>query len=123
MSASLAATAGARARLRRGSSGRSLLIDFYAARCCTSGLVGDLETRWLEHHANAQVVKLAVIEDVEILADPRLVALLGDGAELVEAGLPFARTIGVRLAHPERWLAFLETPAARRRRPPEAAGA
>ena len=120
MSSGLAADAGARARLRQGSAGRSLLIDFYASRCCNGGLVGDLETRWLEGAAPSQAVQVAVIERVPIVADPRLVALLDDGAELVEAGPPVARSIGVHLDRPERWLAFLETPAARRRRPAEA---
>jgi hypothetical protein len=64
---------------------------------------------------------VGVIDGVTILADRRLVGLLADGAELVEAGPVFARSIGVRLDRPERWLAFLETPAARRRRSPEPA--
>jgi hypothetical protein len=109
----------ARARLRRDASDRSLLIDFYAARCCTSGLIGDLETRWVESRwleaASAGEAKpLGAIEGVPILADRRLLALLAGGAELVRAGPVFARSIGVRLDHPEAWLDFLDTPAARR---------
>ncbi len=108
------ATDEARARLRHRGTGRSLVIDFYAARCCTSGLIGDLETRWLDEASSSDAQPLGVIEGVPILADRRLLGLLAGGAELVRAGPVFARSIGVRLDHPEAWLDFLDTPAARR---------
>ena len=109
------ATDDVRARLRRDGAGRSLLIDFYAARCCTSVLIGDLETRWLEDASSpVDAQPLGAIEGVPILADRRLLGLLAGGAQLVGGGPIFARSIGVRLDHPEAWLAFLDTPAARR---------
>jgi len=108
------ATDGARARLRRDGAGRSLLIDFYAARCCTSVLIGDLETRWVEDAASVEARPLGAIEGVPILANRRLLGLLAGGAQLVGGGPIFGRSIGVRLDHPEAWLAFLDTPAARR---------
>ncbi|MEO8208443.1 MAG: hypothetical protein ABI598_05360, partial [Chloroflexota bacterium] len=73
-----------------------------------------LQTRWLEE-ASVDAVDLASIGGVRIVADPRIVDLLRDaGATLVEVGGPFRRTIGVQLGVPEAWLAFLESPAARR---------
>lgn len=122
MSLHLEADARARARLRGRAAGRALLIDFYATRCCTSALIGDLETRWVDPAETPERIAVDEIEGVAILADRRLVPLLSEGAALVESGPVFAHTIGVRLDRPELWLAFLETPAARRRSPrPEVA--
>ncbi|MES2210748.1 MAG: hypothetical protein V4515_11280 [Chloroflexota bacterium] len=95
--------------------GRTLLIDFYVARCCTSVLVGDLETRWLEGDPPDGVEQVGLVAGSRIVADHRLVGVLtAGGARIVESGGLFGRSLGVRLAAPELWLAFLETPAARR---------
>ncbi len=97
-----------------GSHAGALLIEFFATRCCTNVMVGDLQTRWIDQ-APAQAVDLGTLAGVQLFADPRIAELLADaGATLIETGSPFRRSIGVRLDSPEQWLAFLESPAARR---------
>ena len=91
------------------------MIDFYTSQCCRSVLVGDLTTRWIEGEAPADAIEIATFSGTTILAEPRLVPLLEQGATLVESGPVFARSIGIRLRDPEHWIAFLESPAARRR--------
>ena len=109
-------------RIAEEARGRTLLIDFFASRCCTSVLVGDLETRWLDP---AQVVGLEPIGSINatpIVADPALTAVLRAGGARLVAGGWLGRSIRVRLDVPEAWLDFLETPGARRQpgRAPEA---
>ena len=115
MSASLRVDAAAEQRLRSEAAGRALVIDFFAARCCTGVVAGDLMTRWADE-PGADAVEIGAVAGTRLLADRRLVEVLAEGASLVESGPFFARSIGVRLARPECWIDFLDSPAARRRR-------
>ena len=101
--------------------GRTLLIDFYVARCCTSVLVGDLETRWLDPGQDAGLELIGSVSGTPIVAHNGLTSVLRDGAARLVAGGWLGRSLQVRLDVPEAWLDFLDTPAARRLRgrPPE----
>ncbi|MEO5918418.1 MAG: hypothetical protein ABIQ17_02545 [Candidatus Limnocylindrales bacterium] len=102
------------ARRAAGSRLPALIIEFFASRCCTNVMVGDLQTRWVDD-APRGAVDLGTLAGVQLLADPRIAGLLTDaGATLIETGSPFRRSLGIRLDSPEQWLAFLESPAARR---------
>ena len=105
-----------RGRLASMARGRTLLIDFFASRCCGSNLaVGDLTARFVDR-AGAGAVELAPVEEVRIAADPHLLELLGSaGPTLRLGGLPFARHLVLDLEDPAAWLDFLATPAACRR--------
>ena len=104
-------------RLSRLAAGRSLVIDFFATRCCSSVLVGDLTVRWTDEPPQAQLVELAPIEGVSIAAEPSIVELLETaGPTLRLAGLPFARHLALELDDPAAWIDFLATPPAFRRR-------
>lgn len=106
----------ARAALRIATTaqGRALVIDFFAARCCTNVLVGDLETRWLDGTPPDGLVAVGSTNGTQILAAEVLVGVLARGcARVVETGGLFGRSLAVRLEAPEHWLAFLDTPAAR----------
>lgn len=96
--------------------GRTLLIDFYASRCCRSVLVGDLETRWLDPGQDAGLEPIGSVSGTPIVADPGLTRVLRDGAARLVAGGWLGRSFQVRLDVPEAWLDFLDTPAARRLR-------
>lgn len=112
--AEVGADANATRRIRETGRGRDLLIDFYAARCCTSVLVGDLETHWIDGEPPGAVEQVGSVSGSRIVADHRLVEVLKRGrARLVETGGLLGRSLSVRLDAPEHWLAFLETPAAR----------
>lgn len=101
--------------------GRTLLIDFYVARCCTSVLVGDLETRWLDPGQDAGLEPIGCVSGTPIVAHNGLTSVLRDGEARLVAGGWLGRSLQVRLDVPEAWLDFLDTPAARRLRgrPPE----
>lgn len=103
-------------RITAESQGRTLLIDFFASRCCTSVLVGDLETRWLDPGRDVEFEPIGSINATRIVADPALTAVLRDGGARIVAGGWLGRSLGVRLDVPEAWLDFLDTPAARRLR-------
>lgn len=90
--------------------GRALIVDYFAsARCGVA--VGDITAAFavappLETHA-----RLEDIEGVPAFAERRLLALLDESGPSIERRrLPFGSPIGLRLDHPERWLAFLERP-------------
>ncbi len=108
-----------RGRLAALSRGRTIVIDFFSSRCCTAVRVGDLTVRWLDGPPDPTMVPLAPIEGVPVVAEPRLLDVLADaGPTLRRAGSIFARGLGLDLERPERWLEFLDTPAAARRRAP-----
>ncbi len=119
---SIAADPRATRRIGEEARGRTLLIDFFASRCCTSVLVGDLETRWLGPGQDAGCEPIGSINGTPIVADPALTAVLREGGARIVAGGWLGRSLQVRLDVPEAWLDFLDTPAARRMRgrPPEA---
>ena len=113
--ADVGADAQATRRIAQVGRGRTLLIDFYASRCCRSVLVGDLEIRWVEGDPPAGFEQVGSVAGTRVVADHRLVGVLTTGgARIVETGGLFGRSLGVRLDAPEQWLAFLETPAAQR---------
>ncbi len=102
-----------RGRLAELARGRTLVIDYYSARCCTSVLVGDLTIRWAELRPPGGFMPLEPIEGVAVVAEPRLLDVLERaGPSLAWGGPIFARHLAVRLDEPEAWIAFLETPAA-----------
>ena len=96
--------------------GRALLIDFYASRCCTSALVGDLETRWLDPDQTADLESFGTVSGTPIVAHRRLAIVLQEGRARIVRGGWRRRSLQVRLDAPEVWLEFLETPAAHRSR-------
>lgn len=102
--------------IEREARGRVLLIDFFASRCCTSTLVGDLETRWLDPDRTAGLESLGTVSGTPIVADPRLAKILHEGRARIVRGGWRGRSLQVRLDVPEVWLDFLETPAAHRSR-------
>ena len=103
-------------RIAEKARGRTLLIDFFVSRCCTSGLVGDLETRWLDPGQDGGCEPIGSIDGTPIVADPALTAVLREGGARIVAGGWLGRSIQVRLDVPEAWLDFLDSPAARRLR-------
>ncbi len=103
-------------RIEEEARGRTLLIDFFASRCCTSVLVGDLETRWLDPGQDARFEPIGSVNATPIVADPALTAVLREGRARLVAGGLLGRSLQVRLDTPEAWLDFLDTPAARRLR-------
>lgn len=114
MTMSIGADPKATRRIEEEARGRTLLVDFFASRCCTSVLVGDLETRWLDPGQDAGLEPIGSIGPTPIVADLALAAVLRQGhARLVAGGL-LGRSLQVRLDTPEAWLDFLDTPAARR---------
>lgn len=105
--------AGAR-RIAASAEGRVLAIDYFASRCCSSLLVGDLETRWVESGSHPEFVDVGNVAGTPVVADRRLVSVLATGrATIVETGGLLGKSIGVRLGKPEVWIAFLDSPAAR----------
>jgi hypothetical protein len=106
-----------RGRLEELAAGRAIVIDFFASRCCTSVWVGDITAGWLQRGDDrADLVSLAPIDGVAVLADRRLLDLLASaGPTLRLAGPTFARHLAVELEDAAAWLAFLETPAGHRR--------
>jgi hypothetical protein len=103
-----------RGRLRALATGRALRIGFFASRCCSSVVVGDLTATWIDGEPPAGAVALAPLEGVPVVADARLVELLESAGPVLRlAGPPFARHLAVALERPERWIAFLDSPAAR----------
>ena len=115
VSAMVGVDAKATRRIAQVGHGRTLAIDFYVARCCTSALVGDLEVRWLEGDPPVGFEQVGSVAGSRIVADHRLVEVLTvGGARIVETRGLFGPSLGVRLEAGEHWLAFLETPAARR---------
>lgn len=111
---SIEADSRATRRIAEEARGRTLLIDFFASRCCTSVLVGDLETRWLDPGQDAGLEPIGSVNATPIVADPALTAVLRAGrARIVAAGW-LGRSLRVWLDAPEAWLDFLGTPAARR---------
>ncbi|MEO8469838.1 MAG: hypothetical protein ABI573_09245 [Chloroflexota bacterium] len=107
---------GATRRIAEESQGRTLLIDFFASQCCTSVLVGDLETRWLDPGQTAGLETIGSIGATPIVAESALSAVLREGRARLVAGGLLGRSLQVRLDAPEAWLEFLDTPAARRPR-------
>lgn len=110
-----------RSRFAELANGRTLAIDFFISRLCTSIVVGDLELRWLATEPGGHVwlpdgfVALAPIEGVGMAADERLLELLAaSGPTIVEGGPLFARHLGLRLEDAAAWIDFLESPRSRR---------
>lgn len=86
--------------------GRPLVIDYYAS--VHRGLtVGDLTVRFGDPKPEPRYVELESLEGITVLAERSLLSLL-NGATLHDAGLPFARHLGIALARPEQWIEFLE---------------
>ncbi|MHB8459630.1 MAG: hypothetical protein ACYDAK_01610 [Candidatus Limnocylindrales bacterium] len=106
-----------RGRLPAMAAGRTLLVDFFANRCCTRVWVGDFTVGWLQRgDQRADLIALAPIDGVEVRADRRLERLLASSGPALRLGGPaFARHLAIRLERPEDWLAFLDGPLARRR--------
>lgn len=103
-------------RIAEEARGRTLLVDCFATQCCTGVLVGDLETRWLDHGRDAGLEPIGTVNGTPIVANPDLTAVLrAGGARLVAGGLR-GRSLQVRLDVPEAWVDFLATPTARRLR-------
>lgn len=96
--------------------GRTLLIDFFASRCCTSMLVGDLETRWLDPGRDVEFEPIGSVNTTPIVADAGLMTVLRKGGARIVTGGWLGRSLQVRLDVPEAWLDFLDSPAARRMR-------
>jgi hypothetical protein len=98
-------------RLRRGLAsrerGRPIVIDYFASRRC-GVTIGDLTVAFATRPLERRYIELVPIEGVEVLAEEHLVRVLSDGADLRTAGLPFADRLGISLAHPERWIEFLD---------------
>src|SRR6266850_5120284 len=91
-------------------SGRVLVIDYFASRCC-SVVMGDLTVDFEDTPPVRGYVELASIEGVRVFAASRLLGILGDaGSSLRLGGPPFARHLAVNLDRPERWIDFLEAP-------------
>ncbi len=106
-----------RGRLPAMAAGRTLLVDFFASRCCTSVWVGDLTVGWLQRgEQRADLIALVPIDGVEAWADRRLERLLTSSVPTLCLGGPvFARHLAIHLDRPEDWLAFLDGPHARHR--------
>jgi hypothetical protein len=99
-----------RGSLARLANGRVLVIDYFASRRC-SVVIGDLTADFEDAPPGPGYVRLARIENVRVLAEPRLLAVLGEpGTMLRLVGPPFARHLSVELDRPERWIDFLEGP-------------
>lgn len=111
---SIGADLRATSRIAEKARGRTLLIDFFASRCCTSGLVGDLETRWLDPGQDAGLEPIGSVSGTPIVADPALTAVLREGRARIVVGGWLGRSLQVRLDVPEAWLDFLDSPSARR---------
>jgi len=102
-----------RRRLPELAHGRPLVIDYYTSRHC--GLtIGDLTVRFATRALQPRYVELLPIEGVRILAERHIVKLLADGATLHQAALPFGDRLAISLAHPERWIEFLDRSPIRR---------
>jgi hypothetical protein len=102
-----------RARLTFLSSGRPLIIDYYASRL-RGVAIGDLIVRFGEPASEPCYIELEPIDEVVVLAERHLVELLG-GATLREAGPPWDRYLAIALARPEDWIDFLDRHRPRRR--------
>ena len=99
-----------RGSLARLATGRVLVIDYFASRRC-SVVIGDLTGDFGDTPPGPGYVELASIEDVRVLAESRLLAVLGDARSTLRlGGPPFARRLAVELDRPERWIDFLERP-------------
>lgn len=99
-----------RGSLERLASGRVLVIDYFASRRC-SVVIGDLTADFEDAPPSPGYAKLASIENVQVLAEPRLLAILGEAGTMLRlGGPPFARHLSVELDRPERWIDFLERP-------------
>lgn len=114
MTMSIGADPKATRRIEEEARGRTLLIDFFASQCCTSVLVGDLETRWIDPGQDAGFERIGSVNATPIVADSAITAVLREGGARLVAGGLLGRSLQVRLDTPEAWLDFLDTPAARR---------
>lgn len=88
--------------------GRPLVIDYFASR--HGGLtVGDITVRFADAPLEPRYVEILPVAGVRILVERHLIGLLADGASLVWAPHLIGRHLAIRLARPERWIAFLES--------------
>lgn len=114
----LAVDPNVRGRIAAIAAGRTLVVDYYATRCCTSVWVGDLAVSWRD--ADVEEIRTAELEPVDgvrVVADRHLLDVLAVGEPVLTlAGPSFARHLAVRLDRPEVWIAFLESPRIARRR-------
>ena len=101
-----------RERLALLAAGRPLVVDYYASRL-RGVATGDLVVWFGEPAAEPCYIELEPIDDVAVLAERHLVALL-DGATLREGGLPWHRHPAISLARPEDWIDFLDRHPLRR---------
>ena len=88
--------------------GRPLVIDYFASR--HGGLtVGDITVRFADAELEPHYVEIIPVSGVRVLAERHLIGLLADGASLAWAPHLMGRHLAIRLARPERWIAFLES--------------
>ena len=92
------------------SSGRVLLIGYFASRRC-GVVVGDFSISWRKAAPGPGYAELTPIESVPVYADRRLLDVLRrSNPELRPGGLFSRGTPSIRLARPEQWIAFLDGP-------------
>jgi hypothetical protein len=101
----------ARRELPAKSRGRSLVVDYFASRCCGSNLtIGDLTVRWSAGpgSAGSEFVHGTGREGIDLAVHRDLVAILDlAGATIVMRGWGRLRRPAVVLADGAAWLEFI----------------
>jgi hypothetical protein len=92
--------------------GRNLVIGFFASVRCGPP-IGDLTVAWQTPEPGTGFERLAQLEGVPTWADERLLGVLASAAPELRPGGVFSRgTPSLFLGFPERWIDFLDSPAA-----------
>jgi len=97
-----------RGQLRAMAAGRTLEIGYFRSHRC-GAVVGDLTVSWLAGPAGLSQIALPAVEGVSVVADRRLLGVLGRAEpELRPGGWLRCGTPSIRLAIPELWIDFLD---------------
>jgi hypothetical protein len=88
--------------------GRTLEIGYFRSNRC-GAVVGDLTVSWIAGPPGRNHIVLPTVEGVSVVADRRLLGVLGRaGPELRPGGWLSRGTPSIHLAFPELWLDFLD---------------